>query len=102
MEKAQNWKTEEYHGYDMHVCSTARTAENEELAGHGAQWDFVLKVTLHGEDPSDSEETARSDNDTYYSTQSIAENMGFLKGREVIDGLAGRRDGLSDQNSRAL
>jgi len=33
--------------------------------------------------------SAKSDPGLFYSTQAIAEDMGFLKGRELIDGPSG-------------
>jgi hypothetical protein len=84
------WKTEQYHGHDMHVMAQRRAHENPDLPGHGDQWDFVLKVTAGGAGPdSPNAETVRSDTGIFYSTQAIAENMGFLKGREIIEGRAG-------------
>ncbi|KRB67873.1 hypothetical protein [Noviherbaspirillum sp. Root189] len=87
MNEDNPWKTEEYHDHDMHVRAQHRVVENPGIPGHGAQWDFTVKVTPHGAGP-DSEQatTAKSDPDIFYSTQAIAENMGFLKGREIIEG----------------
>lgn len=85
------WKTEEYHNHDMHVRTQHRVVENQSLPGHGAQWEFTVKVTPHGAGPESSQaETATSDPDIFYSTQAIAENMGFLKGREMIEGRVAR------------
>lgn len=87
MDDESLWKTEEYHDHDMHVLASHRVNENPDLPGHGAQWDFTVRVTPRGMGPeADDAETARSDPDIYYSTQAIAENMGFLKGREIIEG----------------
>lgn len=83
------WKTEEYHSHDMHVLAQRRVHENPELPGHGVQWDFMVKVTARGAGPESADaETVRSDAGMFYSTQAIAENMGFLKGREIIEGRA--------------
>lgn len=87
MEQNIQWKTEEYHDHDMHVLAQHRAVENRELPGHGAQWDFTVKVTPRGAGQDAAQaETLKSDPDIFYSTQAIAENMGFLKGREIIDG----------------
>lgn len=89
MDQGSQWKTEEYHNHDMHVLAQHRAVENPDLPGHGAQWDFTVKVTPHGTGPaSGAAETVRSDPAVFYSTQAIAENMGFLKGREIIEGRA--------------
>jgi hypothetical protein len=80
------WKTEEYHEHDIHVLAKHRAIENPDLPGHGAQWDFMVQVTPRGRGPDSADaQTARSAPDIFYSTQAIAENMGFLKGREVIE-----------------
>jgi hypothetical protein len=89
MDQNSQWKTEEYHNHDMHVLAQHRAVENPDLPGHGAQWDFTVKVTPHGSGLQSAEaETVTSNHDIFYSTQAIAENMGFLKGREIIDGRA--------------
>jgi hypothetical protein len=89
MDQNSQWKTEEYHNHDMHVLAQHRTVENSDLPGHGAQWDFTVKVTPRGAGPESAEaETAKSDAAVFYSTQAIAENLGFLKGREIIEGRA--------------
>jgi hypothetical protein len=92
MDGPSQWKIEEYHDHDMHVLASHRGNENPDLPGHGAQWDFTVHVTPHGSTPeSPGTETARSDPKIFYSTQAIAENMGFLKGREIIEGRAQTR-----------
>jgi|SRR5665647_2978765 len=83
----QEWKTEEYHGKQMHVCAKPRAHENEALSGPGHQWDFTVKITEDGIGPMpDGIASAKSDLECFYTTQAIAENMGFLKGRELIEG----------------
>ena len=89
MHPDSQWKTEEYHGHDMHVMAERRVHENADLPGHGDQWDFTVKVTARGAGPKSADaETVRSDTGIFYSTQAIAESMGFLKGREIIEGRA--------------
>jgi hypothetical protein len=89
MDQNSQWKTEEYHNHDMHVLAKHRGIENPDLPGHGAQWDFTVQVTLHGSGrESAGAETVNSDPAIFYSTRAIAENMGFLKGREMIEGRA--------------
>lgn len=81
------WKTEEYHGKLMHVRAAPRVDENEALSGHGRQWDFAVKITEKDTRPiSEASPDATSDPGLYYSTQAIAEDMGFLKGRALIEG----------------
>jgi hypothetical protein len=81
------WKTEEYHGKQIHVWAEPRATENKELSGHGQQWAFTVKITdkdgVPGAEPIAS---ATSDRGLFYSTQAVAEDMGFLKGHELIDG----------------
>lgn len=87
MSDAANWKTEEYHSHDMHVSTRRRAAGADDLPGHGDEWDFTVKVTPRGAGPDAAlAQVGGSDPDVYYSTQAIAENMGFLKGREMIEG----------------
>ncbi|MDO9596913.1 MAG: hypothetical protein Q7J47_04260 [Azoarcus sp.] len=82
------WKTQEYHGRQIHVCTAPRTVDNEELAGHGQQWTFKVRVTGNGEGtPEDECARAESDREIFYSTQSIAEDLGFVRGRELIEGM---------------
>lgn len=103
MDQNSQWKTEEYHGHDMHVLTQHRAVENPDLPGHGAQWDFTVKVTPHGSGPQSAEaETVRSNPEIFYSTQAIAENMGFLKGREIIDGRAKAGAGAAGLGGRTL
>ncbi|MDP3032001.1 MAG: hypothetical protein Q8N33_07975 [Rhodocyclaceae bacterium] len=81
------WKTAEYHGKQMHVCAELRAPENEELAGHGQQWTFTVKIGEKGTGSMDDKgASAKSDPGLFYSTQAIAEDMGFLRGRELIEG----------------
>lgn len=103
MEDGAAWKTEEYHAHDMHVRTSKRVVEDAALPGHGDQWDFTVKVTARGAglDAADAE-VGRSDPDVFYSTQPIAENMGFLKGREMIEGRNVGRANDGEENSRAL
>lgn len=81
------WKTEEYNGKKIHVCAEARIPENVALAGHGAQWRFTVQITGPESAPTDAPAAiATSDPALFYSTQAIAEEMGFLRGRELIEG----------------
>jgi len=97
------WKTEEYHAHAMHVQTRHRPAENPGLPGHGAQWDFTVKVTPVDAGPTwANAEIANSDPGIFYSTQAIAENMGFLKGREIVEGRVARGAGENEYGSRTL
>lgn len=80
------WKTAEYHGKQMHVRAEPCAQENQALSGHGHQWAFTVKITEQGAGPmADQSPGAKSDPGFFYSTQAIAEDMGFLKGRELIE-----------------
>ena len=80
------WKTEEYRGKQMHVCAESRVPENQELAGHGQQWTFTVRISGVGAGPTDDKATsATSESGLFYSTQAVAEDMGFLRGRELIE-----------------
>lgn len=81
------WKTEEYHGKQIHVWAEPRVVENQALSGHGQQWTFAVKITDKDAGPmAEPGASAKSDPGLFYSTQAIAEDMGFLKGRELIEG----------------
>ena len=82
------WKTLDYRGKQIHVCTALRTEENQELSGHGQQWKFTVRVTPPAGDPGSAEAaSAESDLETFYSTQSIAEDLGFAQGRELVDAM---------------
>jgi hypothetical protein len=81
------WITEEYHGKQMHVCAEPRAPESAELDGHGQQWTFAVRIGENGTGPMDDKGvSATSDPGLFYSTQAVAEDMGFLRGRELIEG----------------
>ena len=88
-ENAQpTWKCEDYKGKQMHVSAQRRIHENASLSGHGEQWAFTVKITDQSNNPMPYKNaSAASDPALFYTTQAIAEDMGFLKGRELIDGL---------------
>jgi hypothetical protein len=82
------WKTQEYHGKHIHVCTVRRLHENEELPGHGQQWDFKVRITDNSAAPIAHEcASAESDPEKFYSTQTIAEDLGFARGRELVEGV---------------
>jgi len=84
----QQWKTQEYHGKQIHVCTARRVIENEELPGHGQQWDFKVRITENGAGPTAHEcASAESDPESFYSTQAVTEDLGFVKGRELVEGM---------------
>jgi hypothetical protein len=84
----QQWKTQEYHGKQIHVCTARRLDENEALPGHGQQWDFKVRVTEPGAGPAAQEcASAESDPGSFYSTQAITEDLGFARGRELVEGM---------------
>ena len=82
------WKTQEYHGKQIHVCTAPRVNENEALPGHGQQWDFKVRITEDGSGPTAKEcASAESDPKSFYSTQAVTEDLGFTKGRELVEAL---------------
>ncbi len=82
----QQWKTLEYHGKQIHVCAAPRVHENKALPGHGRQWDFKVRVTETGGGPTAREcASAGSDPESFYSTQAVAEDLGFTRGRELVE-----------------
>ena len=84
----QQWKTQEYHGKQIHVCTALRVDENKALPGHGQQWDFKVRVTENGAGPTAGERaSAGSDPESFYSTQAVAEDLGFTRGRELVEGI---------------
>jgi len=84
----QEWKTQEYHGKQIHVCTVQRINENEELSGHGQQWDFKVRITDGDAGPTAKEcASAESDPESFYSTQTVTEDLGFTRGRELVEGM---------------
>ena len=84
----REWKTQEYHGKQIHVSTALRKNEVEELPGHGQQWDFKVRITDSGAGPTANEfASAESDPESFYSTQAITEDLGFTKGRELVEGM---------------
>jgi hypothetical protein len=84
----QEWKTQEYHGKRIHVCTVRRINQNKELSGHGQQWDFKVRITDNGAGQTTHEcASAESDPASFYSTQTITEDLGFIKGRELVEGM---------------
>ena len=84
----QQWKTREYHGKQIHVCTELRVDENEALPGHGQQWDFKVRVTDRGTGPTAREcASAVSYPESFYSTQAVTEDLGFTRGRELVEAL---------------
>jgi hypothetical protein len=84
----QEWKTQEYHGKHIHVCTVQRINENHELSGHGQQWDFKVRITDNGAGPTAHEcASGESDPESFYSSQSVAEDLAFIRGRELVEGM---------------
>jgi hypothetical protein len=84
----QEWKTQEYRGKQVHVCAALRVNRNEALPGHGQQWDFKVRITENGAGPAAHEiASAESDPESFYSTQAVTEDLGFTKGRGLVDGM---------------
>lgn len=84
----QEWKSLAYQGKQIHVCTTLRAHENRELSGHGQQWDFKVRVTAGGTGRDAAElASAESDSASLYSTQAVTEDLGFARGRELVDAI---------------
>ena len=84
----RQWKTQEYHGKQIHVSTALRVDENKALPGHGQQWDFKVRVTESGAGPAAPEcASAESDPESFYSTQAVTEDLGFTRGRELVEGM---------------
>ena len=84
----KEWKTQEYRGKQIHVCTMRRSNENEELSGHGEQWDFKVRITDSGAGrDADELASAESDPGSFYSTQPVAEDLAFTRGRELVEGM---------------
>jgi hypothetical protein len=84
------WKTEEYHGKQIHVLAEPCAVKNQALSGHGQQWAFTVKITdKDAGQTAEPSSSAKSDPGLFYSTQAVAEDMGFLRGRELIEGTPG-------------
>ncbi|MDP2870782.1 hypothetical protein [Methyloversatilis sp.] len=80
------WKTETYHDHDMHVCTERLINRNPSLSGHGNEWTFTVTVSLRGANAQNEElVSAKADLGLFYASQAIAEGMGFLRGRELIE-----------------
>jgi len=85
---APAWKTQEYQGKQIHVCTALRAHDNDELDGHGDQWDFKVRVTEGSTDPAAPPcASADSDPEVFYSTQSVTEDLAFTKGRELVEAM---------------
>lgn len=81
------WKTESYHDHDMHVCTERLINHNPSLSGHGNEWTFTVTISTRGPDAQRVELVgAKADLGLFYASQAIAEGMGFLRGRELIEG----------------
>lgn len=106
MTNEDGWKVEQYHGAKLMVRAQLRQHENRDIAGHGDQWDFTVAVTDLDATPASVEANIahafKSDPDVFYSTQVIAEQMGFIKGRELAEHRAAPLDKRGEHGSSAL
>ncbi|MBC7415276.1 MAG: hypothetical protein H7327_10115 [Herminiimonas sp.] len=100
MLEEQGWKTEEYRSALMRVRANRRAGHNPALTGHGEEWDFTVENENRDRLPAEVAlpQVVRSDPAVFYSTQAIAENMAFIKGREVIEHRSAPGDTLSDRD----
>ena len=106
MREENGWKVEDYHGATIKVRAQQRKQENPALDGHGHEWDFLVAINDAGTSAGGSmnaaapasvqngalatgtaadANTIRSDQNVFYSTEVIAEQMGFIKARELVD-----------------
>ena len=104
MREENGWKVEDYHGATIKVRAQQRKQENPALHGHGHEWDFMVAIDDAGTraggsltapasvqngalatDAAAHANTIRSDQNVFYSTEVIAEQMGFIKARELVD-----------------
>ena len=105
MSTENGWKVEDYHGAKLMVRAQLRQQENAEIVGHGHEWDFRVAVTNFNATPAETEaqigHAVKSDPDVFYSTQVIAEQMGFIKGRELIEHRANTQEKLGEHGKSA-
>lgn len=81
MATQQDWRTEFYKGFDVHVTPLPHGKSK------GA-WDYSVRVTQPGEDPgAESELTAAAGDDMDYPTSEAAAAAGFIKGYAMVDEL---------------
>lgn len=77
----QDWNTEEYKGFEVHVSALPRNDA-------GTSWDFAVRVSQPGDDAaSESELSAQSGDDADYPTEETALEAGFLKGYAMVDAM---------------
>jgi hypothetical protein len=79
---------------------------NPALDGHGLAWDFLVSVgdasAVPDADTGDAQHATRSDHNIFYSTQVIAEQMGFIKGRELVEHRADPLDKQGEHGKSTL
>jgi hypothetical protein len=106
MTTENGWKVEQYHGAKLMVRAERRQQENAELVGHGDAWDFTVVVAdptaSAAEAEADLSHAVKSDRDVFYSTQVIAEQMGFIKGRELVEHRADPLDKQGEHGKSTL
>ena len=81
MQPAQEWRTEEYKGMDIHVSALPHEED-------GNKWDYTIRIAQPGADSSAAAELAAGsgDDDDYYDReQAIA--AGLRKGQAMVDRL---------------
>ena len=104
MTDENGWKAEEYHGAKLMVRAQRRQQENKALDGHGQEWDF--SVIVAGAEVlasmADEGHAVKSDPNVFYSTQAIAEHMGFIRGREMVEHRASTSSNPTSSASAAM
>jgi hypothetical protein len=81
MTNEQEWQTESYKGFDVHV--TALPHETPDRL-----WDYAVRVAYPGDDATaESEITARSEDDEDFESAHAAVEAGFIKGYTIVDAL---------------
>lgn len=81
MSNEQDWHTEVYKGFEVHVTPLTRA---------DGRWDFSVRIAQPGEDAgSASELSASAGDDADYPDAKAALEAGFDKGYAMVDTLLG-------------
>lgn len=80
-DQSQNWQTESYRGFDIHVTALPH-------ADRRGLWDYSVRIAQPGEDTSaQSELTAESGDDADYVCAEAATAAGLVRGQAMVDAL---------------
>lgn len=76
---AQDWQTEVYKGFDVHVSALLRDDGSR-------KWDYTVRVSEQGVDSSaESELVAESGDDADYESKEQAVEAAFVRGYAMVD-----------------